>query len=414
MRRSVVVAGALLVLAAVFLGFMLLMATPTLDRVGHEPVEDPEMHSLEGYESGFWPFINARPAFEPASSINVIVRASAEEVTTALTEQAQWNRTRANQTDADPGTIRPFEENATEPGPIWGEAAGGARYAFVHDGDEGEWVRETVQLHVGTYFGERLHLRLYESPVPEEPWVAIQVHSEHFDWFTLRHAVDGIEEPQSALEADFMEQLGDENVVRVFLNNQGPADADGWATLVNLAVVAPFLAATGTVGSRAWARLDPADQRRLLAVWERVTPRTVGLAILIAGLFFGVRLGGIALENLTPIPSKVIAGSLYPFLAFGIPLGTYVIAHGIHRRIDAGMTAGLALGAAMMVDYSVLGVDVLSMGLILQRFGVVFALALFAAGAAERATRKHHLNTLVLTGAGLWVALLGATVLGWM
>lgn len=414
MRRSVMVAGAFLVLAGLFLGFMVLMATPTLDRVGPEPVEEPAMFSLEGYESGFWPFINARQAFEPTSSINVIVRASAEEVTAALTEEGRWNRTPSNETDADPGTIRPFEENETAPAPIWGEASGSARYAYVHDGETGEWVREAAQLHVGTYFGERLHLRLYESPAPEEPWVAIQVHSEHFDWFTLRHAVDGIEEPQRALEDEFMDQLGHENVVRVFLNNEGPADADGWATLVELAMVLPFFAATGAVGTRAWDRLEPADQRRLLAAWERITPRAVALAILIAGLYFGVRLGGIALESFTRLPPKSIAALLYPFLALGIPLGTYLIAHGIHRRIDAGITAGLALGAAVMVDYSVLGVDVLSIGLILQRFGVVFALALFAAGAAERATRKHHVNTLVVTGASLWLVLLTATVLGWV
>ncbi len=413
MRRSLVVGLALVALAGVFAGFMMLMASPSLEPAPSEE-EDPRIFQPEGYESGLWPFINARPAFEPASSVNVIVRGNTSDIVRALTERGEWNQTMEEEADADRETFSAREVNVTGTRISWGEAAGAARYAYVHDGETGEWVREADQLHLGTYFGNRLHLRMYESPHPEEPWVAMQVHSEHFDWFTLRHAVDGIEEAQLTLEEDFRGQPWVENLYRAWLDNEGPADADGWATVIELALVLPLLSTSSPVVERIWKRLTPVDRRRLRAVWRRITPRKLALAATVAGLYFAVRLAGITLEHTTPAPAKAIAGGLYPVIAFGIPLATYGIAHGITERIDAGAVAALALAAAVLVDYAVLGVDVLPVGLLVQRFGVVVSLGLIGAGAAQRATRERHLNDLVVVGAILWVGLLSATLAGWI
>lgn len=397
-----------------FVGFMMLMATPSLDRVAPEVQEDPQMYQVDGYESGFWPYINARKAFEPSSSINVLIVGNMSDVKVALTERGHWNETPVEEEDADRETFSARDVNVTGTTTLWGEATGGTRYAYVHDGEEGEWTRETEQLNLGTYFGERLHLRMYESPREEEPWVAIQVHTEHFDWFTLRHAVDGIDEAQRTLEADFMGEPWVEDVHRSFLDNEGPADGDGWATIIELALVLPLMTVSSATFARWWDRLNPVDQRRLLAAWRRITPRKVALAATVAGLFFAVRLGGIGLEHAGVLTSHQIAAVLYPVIAFGLPAATYAVAHGIMERIDAGLTAGLALAAAVLMDYAVLGVDVLPVDVILQRFGVVVALGLIAAGAARRATRKQLVNDLVTGGVLLWLGLLAATLMGWI
>ncbi|MFC7194450.1 hypothetical protein ACFQL4_06885 [Halosimplex aquaticum] len=67
----------------------------------------------------------------------------------------------------------------------------------------GEWIDETYQLHDGKYFASRYHLRVYESPYESDEWVAIQAHSDHWDWFRLRHTVHDTENAQDYVESEF-------------------------------------------------------------------------------------------------------------------------------------------------------------------------------------------------------------------
>ncbi len=408
MQRSLVVAGTVVGLAFAFGVLTLMLAGPSTDRMAAPTIDEPELYRLDGYESGVFPYINHRTEFEAFSSLNVIVRGTTEDVLLALTEQSdtEWAITPPNMTDAAPDTFSAHEVNLTGTEIAWGQTRGADRFAYVHDGDVGEWVGETEQLHYGTFYGERLHLRLFESPHEDEPWVAIQAHTEHMDWFTLRHAVDGNEEAQHAVEADFMGQPWVESVHREYLGNEGNADTDGWATIVELLLIVPVATVGSAWMTRAWNRIDPAHRRRLKHARERITLDHVLLAATIAAFVFGVRAGAILLELHAPFLHIYAIGAIgYPLLVLGMPLATYGIAHQMKSRMEAGVVASCALGASMILDYAALGVSVLPLDIVLHRVGLVLALGLVAAGAALRATRERHLNGLVVAGTALWIGL---------
>lgn len=417
MRRPVLVAAVVAGLALAFTGAVLLLAAPTLGPGPTETTSGTEMFRFDGHESGVWPYLSPQPTFREHSPINVLVRGTMSEVVQALKERSetQWNETRI-ETDAAEGTYSAQEVNFTGTSLRWGETRGAARYGYVHDGEEGRWVQQSTQLHDGTYFGARNHIRLYASPHPQEDWVAMQVHSEHFDWFTLRHAVDGVQGAQRHLEADFMGAPFVEDVWRTFLGNDGASDADGWATVVELAVVPAFMGTTVPLVSRLWSeRLTSVDRRRVRALTRRITPGHAVLAGVIVGLFLGVRVAGVLLELYAPMLTvHTIAALLYPVIAVGLPLGTYVVAHTLERRLDAAVTASLALSAAILIDYAVIGVDVLPIDLVIHRASTVLALGLIAGGAARRASRDRRLNGILVGGLMMWIGLLAATLLGWI
>jgi FlaG/FlaF family flagellin (archaellin) len=415
MRRSLVIVGLVLGLAVVFGLATSWLAPPTNDRPAPEPEREADLHRLDDHESGFYPYLNDDPTFANRSPVNVVVIGNLSEVLTALRERSptQWNETvleDANTTDReDAGGL-----NVTGTNIAWGQAKGTARYAYVHGG-EGQWVRESAQLNDGDYFGYRHHLRLYEDPSADEDWVLLQVHSEHFDWFTLRHAVDGVQDAQSRLESDFMGEPYVERLYREHLGNDGASDSDGWATVIELALALPIgIAMIGTQQRRqgsAWraARALARDLR------DRLTLRHGGLAVAIVGIVLGVRWGGIVLEHhVDGLGVYAIGGLLYPVLALGVPVATFAIARGMERRVDAGLMAAAALGAGFIFDYAYLGVDVLPIDLLLHRVALVVAIGLVAAGSARRAARISRFNATLVTGSALWLGLLTATLLGWV
>jgi hypothetical protein len=76
-----------------------------------------------------------------------------------------------------------------------------------------------------------------------------------------------------------------------------------------------------------------------------------------------------------------------------------------------------ALSTAVMLDLLALSVAVMPIGIVLQRAGIVLALGLIAIGSTDRATRQANEalpNDWLVVGGTLWVALLGATLMGWI
>ncbi|MFA9415871.1 hypothetical protein [Natrinema sp. HArc-T2] len=494
MRRSLVIAAVLFVLAFVLIGGpSMALSLSSSQQPAAEPTHTtqptPPLVSFEDSESGFWKYLSPRKAFQKRSPINVIVRGDVADVERVLVEasdgdwseiddaeEAAVSETYAlvggNSTDNETHSSNetPLNDsvatasnnsthnasndsstNATDdtstgqrsrlPEFNWGEADGGTRYAYVDPGpnESGYWTTETRQLEDGDYYGQRYHIRLYESPNEDDDWVAMQTHSEHFDWFTLRHRVHGSQAAQRKVESNFMDhpQIDPKNdVQRIYLANSNSSDADGWATVVDLAglLVVPTLvgirarrrAAHGTadadhvidrLGQRAAAAIDDhladADRRRLAAAFARLEGGHFALAFAIIALLLGVRAGGIVLEHrATFLTPHQIAALLYPVIGLGIPTATYLIARGLTRRLDAAIVAAGSLAVAIWLDYGMLGVDTLPLEVVVQRMLVVIALGLIAGGAAKRAARASKVNDMLLVGTAMWVLVLVGTLLG--
>lgn len=420
MRRTAVIATTVLALALAFGGIFVVFTTPTIQTAPEPASDERQSFSFEGYDSGVWNYLSPSRSFRQRSPINVIVRADADTVVTALQSRGNftWNETESIEQHADPEEPIPRRVNLSNTAIDWGETTGTARYAYVYDGTgdiwtDGEWIGETDQLHNGDYYGHRTHIRLYESPVAEEePWVAMQVHTEHFDWFTLRHAVDGVEEGQSQVEHEFMSLDNVDVIWRAPLGNGDRSDADGWATIVELTITLPGLL-IGWVSMRdIWRqRLTSVDRARARAIRGRLSLQQAFLMVGVVTIVLGVRAGGILLEWHTDFTMHAIAALLYPFISVGIPVVTYVFSHELTRRMDAAVTASGSLGIAFLLDYGYLGVQVLPIEVVVQRTGVIMALGLIAGGAAKRAARERRLNRLLVSGVLLWVGLLAATLL---
>ena len=419
MRRTAVIAATVLALALVFGGIFVVFTEPAIQNAPEPDSGERQLYRFEGDDSGVWNYLSPSQGFRERSPINVVVRADADTVVTALKSSGEstWNQTDPADMHADPEDPFPRQINLSNTAIDWGETTGTARYAYVYEGTgdpwtDGEWIRETDQLHNGDYYGHRTHIRLYESPVPEEePWVAMQVHTEHFDWFTLRHAVDGVEEGQRQVEKEFMSLENVDVVWRAYLSNGDRSDADGWATFVELTITLPGLL-VGWISMRdVWRRrLTSVDRARVRRIRGRLSVQQALLMLSIVAIVLGVRAGGILLEWSTDLSMHAIAAVLYPFISLGIPIVTYVFSHRLTRRMDAAVTASGALGIAFLLDYSYLGVEVLPIEIVVQRTGIILALGLIAGGAAKRATRERRLNRLLVSGLLLWVGLLVATL----
>ncbi|WP_254522213.1 hypothetical protein [Natrinema caseinilyticum] len=497
MRRSFVIAAVLLVLAFVLVGGPSMVLSLSTGQIASEdatrtktvdPNAAPDVVTFEDSESGFWRYLSPRQGFQKRSPINVIVRGDVDDVERVLTEagDGDWSEVNESEEVALPDTYALFgggnatenetaaanetlpnasESNATDeslanttddetasdqsqgrvPDLDWGEADGGIRYAYLDPGpnERGYWTTETLQLEDGDYYGQRYHIRLYESPNEDDDWVAMQTHTEHFDWFTLRHRVDGAKAAQKKVESEFMSHPRvdtQDDVSRLYLANGGPSDTDGWVSLVELAglFVVPTLIgvrvrgrgldtdtdsgtsqSTERVSQRTPAAIDDhltdVDRRRIAAAAARLETGHLLLVVTILGLYLGVRTSGIFLEHraefLTP---HQIAALLYPIIGVGIPAATYLIARGLTRRLDAAVVAAGSLAVAIWLDYGLLGVDTLPIDVVVQRMLVVVALGLIAGGAAKRAARDSKFNDMLLAGTAMWVLVLIGTLFGYL
>ncbi|WP_222920166.1 hypothetical protein [Natrinema sp. SYSU A 869] len=507
-RSIVITAVLLALAFALVGGPSLLLSLSTSQIASEAPAQPeqrtPELVSFDDSESSFWEYLSPTQQFQKRSPINVVVRGDIDDIERVLTEAdgGDWSEINESEEEALPDTYSltggNASDNETQPanatangtqpanttadetqsdaetdtettannssanatdeeaasedsqGPIpnlnWGQADGGTRYAYVDPGpnESGYWTTETRQLEDGDYFGQRYHIRLYESPNEDDDWVAMQTHSEHFDWFTLRHRVHGSQDAQTKVETDFMKHPRvdvQDDVSRIYLDNRNSADADGWATLVELAglLVVPTLigvragrrginASSGTerstsTGERIAERtpdaiddhLTDVDRQRLAAAYARLEAGHVLLVFTILALYLGVRIGGLALERqATFLTPHQIAAILYPVIGVGIPVATYLLARGLTRRLDAAIVAAGSLAVAVWLDYSLLGVSSLPVDVVVQRMLVVVALGLIAGGAAKRASRSTKFNDMLVVGTAMWLLVLVGTLFGYL
>jgi len=432
MRRWVTIVVAILAVAASVSVALSIAAPPPTDHVEEGKANGSDLVELENSESAFWPYLSTRHSFRRGSAVNVVVRSDLDTTLARMQRDTdvEWNRTEPTELDADEETFSAEEIDPSDGTSVdWGDATGSERYAFITptgDPEDGTWFSESAQVHHGDYYGHRYHIRLYEAPDEDDEWVIMQAHTEHFDWFTLRHSVHGNEQAQRHVELDFIDQPFVEEVWRKHADNDEPYDSDGWITIVEFALLLP-LTLVGTVGrsgaikrrGRAiWRNLESVDRQRLQAAADRFTLAHVLLFGAIVGLVLGVRAGGIVLENNVPALSMHgISALLYPFLALGVPIATYAIARRIDRRMDAAVVASAALSTAIILDYSAIGVATLPIEIVLHRTAVIVSLGLLAAGATERGhkdARNALPNGWLVAGAALWVGLLVAILGGWI
>lgn len=450
MRRSLVIAISLLAVSVLFVAGPSLLFSPSTSEIAPDETEvDPRMTSLEESESEFWRYLSPQERFQQRSPINVVVRGDTEEIVRKLSEadDGEWEEmeppeeAEENETllEEEGGHATGIEWGDAATGIEWGDAEGATRYAWIDPGpdEDGFWTDETAQVEDGDYYGERYHIRLYETPNPDDRWVVMQAHSEHFDWFTLRHRVDGVEAAQTKVESDFVSHPQvdmEEDVRRVYLDNDGPSDANGWATIVDLAGMVVLPAGVGLAAGRRAStgteidpervsetapeaiddRLTDVDRRRIAAAYDRVEAGHLILVFAILALFLGVRVAGLALErHVTFMSAHMIAATLYPVIAVGIPVATYLIAGTLTRRLDAAIVAAGSLALAIWIDYGMVGVGSLPVDVVVQRMFVVVSLGLIAGGAARRATRDGRFNDMLVVGAVMWLLVLTSTLLGY-
>jgi hypothetical protein len=184
--------------------------------------------------------------------------------------------------------------------------------------------------------------------------------------------VDSVEQAQRRVEAGFLGESAFE-VSRVHYANGDTYDADGWTTVVVVAL-APLL----TRG-----RLRDL-LRRFGSVATRRNQRRAALAESLAALPLVVRFGGILFErHLSWLSSNAVVAVWYPVLVVGVRLTAYWFGRKLSNP-EAGTLAALGFGAGLVLDYAYLGIGVLPIPVAVHRVGVVVAVGLVAAGAGSK------------------------------
>lgn len=330
--------------------------------------------SPDGTDSYVWPYTSrSRSVSGRTLALNVVVLGDSEQVRRVLVTRsaADWNMTEPNTTIR----ISP-----------WRPTHGSVRYTYVSSGQNtsGQWVPPDYQLHVGTYFGQRTHLRAYSSRSGN--WTAIQAHTEYWDWFRVRHTVTGVPSGGRLLEEDLWNEPFVTNVTRTHHGHRSGGSI-GWWTVIGLT---PALVIAGSTirGTGRW---------------------TVGDIALPGGLLssvLGVRFWGLAAEAVFPsVTPKLFVAIGYPILATAPPaLVTVLSANRPAKR--AGLLTALGFGTALVFDLAFVGVRQIPTQLVYHRVALTSALVVIAIGSARGRRR------LVGVGVVAWLAMLAAPLFG--
>lgn len=310
--------------------------------------------------------------------INVIVKGSPERTRRVLVDRsgANWSAVEGDQNVSVEARESPYRR-----------ARGAARFTYVVPDDEstGQWVDANYQLGVGTYLGDRVHVRAY--PAPSKDWTALQAHTEYWDWYRLRHTVTGVEPAARFVEADLEREP--------YIRDAGADHRDGdGATGSGYVVVVEFAAAAALAAA---------------VVRERdVAPADVLLPVAVVSIVFGVRIVGVVVETLAPgVPPKAFVVVLYPILVVGPPLAVRELAEE-RPGLRTAVIAATALAIAILLDAVVLDVVDPPGRLVRHRIALVIAFGLLAGGVAS-----HDRETIVV-GTLAYLTMLAAPLFGFV
>ena len=373
-RRNAAILAVVLVCAG--LGGAALVGPPvSKEPPASDEVERPERLVSPDGETLVWPYTSRnRSASGRTLALNVVVRGDSERTRRLLTDRSPTNWTGA---DRDrPDQVAP-----------WQPTHGATRYSYVARGRAatGRWVPADDQLQVGTYFGQRTHVRTYGGPAGN--WTALQAHTEYWDWFRLRHTVTGVGTGAAFVADDLADERGVRRVGRTEHGFTG-GGSDGRWTVVDLVPAALLGGLAAPFATRQLRR------------------REVALAVGLVGLVLGVRAWGLAAEavapGLSPTPFAAVG---YAALALGPPALAARVAPGGRPRWTA-LLAAVGLGLALVADLALVGVARVPDRLLFHRVALAAALGLVTLGAAAGNRR--------LAGAGLlaWLAALAAALSG--
>ena len=328
-------------------------------------------------DTRLWPYTSKRQSFDQRTLvINAVVTEDPETARQMLT----WRTPE----DWEPGPNDTAADAPTD-WPRWQSTHGATRYTYVETAarQDGLWLEEHFQLHTGTYLGSRHHVRGYAPD--EAEWTALQVHTEYWDWFRLRHTVTDVDGTARLLATDFEAREGFA-VNRDHAMDRGPLSQG----LVVVSAMLGFGIAFATRPGRV--------SEALTEDWE--LSRVAGLVFLVAlGGPLLVRGAGVGLEQLYPtVPPKFFTTFLFPALAIAYPAIVHRTArHGTPFWV--GLAALVGAGAGFAGDF--VAVDVMPPErLLVHRAVLATAVSLIAVGGARP---RDGYQPVSVAGAVIWV-----------
>lgn len=410
MRVELEVRSALLLLGVVLLVVSTgsIVAAQLVD-TGEPAGPEAELVTLDD-GSELWPYTSRSTSVDERTlSINLVIYGDKQLVHWVLRDDPfrDWEEVDEERQDVAP--VEDPEEDYNESALAWGGAAGANRWIWVDPpGGEPRWVAEAYQLEDGDYLGQRHHIRAYEDPNASS-WTALQAHTEHWDWFHLRHTVHSIEDTQLFVEEDILGRWFVEDLSRERFGNHRSADADGWVTVVYLdgeSVAASVgILALALVGTRTVSRREIRDGLAEEPMAETGLRALAAVAAIVLA-YHAIRFGAIGAERwIAYAAPKLIVAVGYPILVVGMPVVAYLTT----RRLDATMAfsaAALAFVIATFLDYSYLGVSLIPLETFVHRGALAMAVGLIAAGASETARDPDARRGFVRTGVLLWLVAL--------
>ncbi|SEP25835.1 hypothetical protein SAMN04487948_1288 [Halogranum amylolyticum] len=419
-RRRLATAITVVVLLALLVVSPGLVAPHAAEEVPRKGPDDVKLVTVsEESDARLWPFTSRQRSFESLTlPINAVVRAENSRVVSQLRRSGSDWELADDEWQGVGDEAEPVVVEGTDV--TWDETTGATRYTYVAaPGSAGGWTAETAQLHDGTYFGSRYHLRLYEGGTGGDRWTAIQAHHEHWDWFRLRHTVGSLSVAQQQFETEYFGAAYTADVGRERFANGGISDADGWVSTVDLRPLSvtelrPLSAASvlsvglllfGSVVGRASATWRSMVDHVTTVLSDETGQRSALLFAALLSLPLFVRSAAVFAETAVGVlPVKLVAGTLYLVLAVGVP----AVALALPREGEPFDWAGIAilgLGVGFVLDYQSIGIDVLPIAVVLHRLTVLAAVGFLAAG-ASRPTAETTWNSSAKIGLVTWLCLL--------
>jgi len=368
---------------------------------GYDPTT--EVVDLPHEEQAMWLYTSRTQSFSGSTlAVNVVVYENPVAVEQRLRYDGvgNWREVEDDERDVGPEDTDPLPENVSVQ---WDRTLGDQRYVFVF-GRNAQWMSQSFEMHDGDYLGSRHHVRIYVPPDDDAEWTAIQSHNEYWDLFDARHVVTSVEESQSYVEQEY---LDDERyrVVRDHVGGGDVSDFDGWVTIVepreedqsSLLVLGALLLGASAVRT---TREGVAQAVENASLEDEFRTFVLGAGLIAVYMF--VRLASVALERTVDLAPNTIAMGLYPVLFVGLPVTAYLFATQLDRTA-AFTAASLGFLTALLVDYTYLGITAVPLDILVHRGALIIALGLIAAGGSQTERENPELASHVQAGVLLWL-----------